>query len=86
MTTLNIYKTYSFKTKDPVIDQLRTLTKKSKANPHAIAIKAGLSPNTPRNWFDGATRRPQSASVEAYGRALGYRRDWVRIEMKKEEK
>jgi hypothetical protein len=30
------------------------------------------------NWFFGTTRRPQSATLEAAGRALGYKRVWVK--------
>jgi DNA invertase Pin-like site-specific DNA recombinase len=73
----NVYKTYSFRDKDPVIDQLRTMTKDSGRKTSEIAHAAGLSPTTPTNWFKKGVRRPQSASVEAYGRALGKKRVWV---------
>lgn len=82
---MKTYATYSFRDKDPVIDEARTLTQQvagtrdSKAfwkTARAAAIKARLSPSTPDGWFNGKTRRPQSASLEAYGRALGFKRVW----------
>lgn len=85
MTALNIYKTYSFRTKDPVIDQLRTMVKDSKMSYSAISHKSGVSTTTLYNWFHGKTRRPQSASIEATGRALGYQRTWVKIHNRKKD-
>jgi len=86
MSSINVYKTYSFRTKDPVIDQLQTLAQKqcksasSKELKKLLASKArdaGMSEGTPINWIFGKTRRPQSASIEAFGRALGKKRVWV---------
>lgn len=80
------YKTYSFTNKDPTIDEARGLTQQvagtrdSKAFWKVVrsaCIKARLSPSTVDGWFNGKTRRPQSASLEAYGRALGFKRKWV---------
>jgi hypothetical protein len=82
------YSTYSFRDKDPVIDEARSLTqqvagtrdsKKFFQVVRAAAIKARLSPSTPVGWFKGKTRRPQSAAIEAYGRALGFKRAWTKI-------
>lgn len=77
--TIIVYNTYSFRDKDPEIDRLRTLAQKDGRKWTKIALEAGLSPSTPRNWFIGKVRRPQSAAIEAFGRACGYRRDWVKI-------
>jgi transcriptional regulator with XRE-family HTH domain len=70
VASLRIYKTYSFRDKDPCIDQLRTPAKAVKYS--EIAAKSGVSEGTLRNWFHGTTRRPQHASVMAVARALGY--------------
>ena len=75
MTTIKIYKSYSFRDKDPVIDQLRTMAKNTRYID--ISLKSGVSTTTLYNWFGGTTRRPQSATVEAVGRALGFKRDWI---------
>lgn len=79
MTTINIYKTYSFKTKDPVIDELRTMVKETKMTYKDIHDKSNVSVSTLQNWFHGVTKRPQSATVEAVGRAMGYKRGWQKI-------
>jgi transcriptional regulator with XRE-family HTH domain len=79
MTTLRLYKTYNFRNKDPVIDELRTLKKDVKMSDADIANKSGVSIGTLKGWFDGPVRRPQSATVEAVGRALGYKRGWVKM-------
>ena len=86
---MRLYKTYSFRDKDPVIDEARTLVQSvgdaGKSSKHfgkvvrTACLKAGLSPTTADGWFRGKTRRPQSASLEAFGRALGFRRKWVKL-------
>jgi hypothetical protein len=72
-----IYKTYMFKTKDPVIDQLRTMKKDMKLTDQAIHDASNVSTSTLNNWFKGITRRPQNATIEAVGRAMGAKRVWV---------
>jgi len=79
MATIQLYKTYSFKTKDPVIDELRGMVKTSGLSYQDIHSKSNVSVSTLQNWFHGVTRRPQSATVEAVGRACGFKRDWVKI-------
>ncbi len=76
-TTIITYKTYSFTNKDPVIDELRTLVADSGYSYAEIASESGLSRSTIHAWFHGKTRRPQSPSIEAAGRALGYYRKWT---------
>lgn len=80
-----IYKSYVFRTKDPVIDELRTLvedTYGARVNgKHLGTIEAEGGPSTScmRAWFFGKTKRPTSATVEAAGRALGYKRVWEKM-------
>jgi len=79
-----LYKSYMFRAKDPVIDELRTLVEDHNGErvtgKHLKQIERGGGPTSSamRNWFFGKTRRPQSATVEAAGRAIGYRRKWVK--------
>lgn len=83
--TISVYSTYSFRDKDPVIDELRTLAQDT-ARARGVAFEkvyndaaldANMSQSTPRNWFKGSVRRPQNPTVEAFGRALGYYRKWT---------
>jgi len=74
---ISSYNTYAFKDKDPVIDELRTLVQDSNKSYSEIAHDAGMSQSTLHNWFHGKTRRPQSASIEAAGRAIGKMRIWA---------
>jgi hypothetical protein len=67
-----LYKTYSFKDKDPVIDKLRTAVADSGESYVDIENTSGVSSNTLYNWFKGSTRRPQHATVCAVARAVGY--------------
>jgi hypothetical protein len=79
---MKLYKSYLFKDKDPVIDELRTIMQEREGGTgfrqyRAIELAGGPSVTCMANWFEGDTRRPQSASVEACGRAMGMRRQWV---------
>jgi len=74
-----------FRVKDPVIDELRTLVqdatgdqKISRGTLEEIAENGGPTVACMQGWFRGKTRRPQSCTVEAAGRALGYKRAWVK--------
>lgn len=79
-----IYKSYVFKDKDPVIDQLRTLiedhlgrrvTRKDLVD---ISDLGGPTAGCMSSWFFGDTCRPQNPTIEAAGRAIGYERRWVK--------
>lgn len=70
--TLNIYKSYSFRDKDPVIDEMRTIIADEGVSYGDIHDLSGVSATTMYGWFNGATRRPQYATVKAVVRALGY--------------
>lgn len=71
---MKIYNSYSFVDKDPVIDELRTVIQDEGASFTFIENSSGVSGQTIRNWFDGKTKRPQNASIEAVVRCLGYER------------
>ena len=80
---LRLYKSYMFTTKDPVIYELKTIIQDVYGRTDHKALKqietdGGPSITCMDGWFKGDTRRPQSASIEAAGRALGYKRVWVR--------
>jgi hypothetical protein len=72
MAAFRLYKSYSFKDKDPVIDQLRTIVADSGASYKQINEASDVSVSCLRNWFHGATRRPSHAAVAAVASALGY--------------
>jgi DNA-binding phage protein len=64
-----LYKTYAFKDKDPIIDHLRTpVNGKSYSK---LSADSGVSTTTLSNWFYGATKRPQFATIAAVARAIG---------------
>ena len=69
---LKLYKSYSFKDKDPIIDKLRTVIQDESASYKEITEASGVSGTTLYNWFSGTTLRPQFASIMAVTRALGY--------------
>jgi len=72
------YLSYRFVDKDPVIDELRTLIADDGSSWQDINARSGVSVTTLRGWFTKNTRRPQSASIEAVGRAIGRKRIWVK--------
>ena len=51
--TMGFYKSYSFKDKDPVIDQLRTLQQDAGLTYKQLSDYSGVSVGTFRNWFNG---------------------------------
>lgn len=84
VTRSTTYKSYLFKDKDPAIDALRTvmqdelgaeLSRKALAS---VEHEGGPKIGTMANWFFGKTKRPQNATLEAAGRALGYHRRWIK--------
>jgi hypothetical protein len=81
---MKLYKSYMFRDKDPAIDELRTVVQReigAKISYKAlkrIEVEGGPVVTTTSNWFFGKTKRPQNATLEAAGRALGYRRIWVK--------
>jgi hypothetical protein len=81
------YDAYRFRGKEPVIDEVRTLVQNANGGERKITQKqlraienaGGPTVGCMTAWFFGKTQRPQSASIEAAGRALGYKRKWVRM-------
>jgi hypothetical protein len=80
---MKLYKSYVFRTKDPVIDELRGfIDHETRGVYRRLSNESGVSHSAIHNWFKGTTKRPQSASIEAVGRAIGVKRVWVRIRKK----
>lgn len=69
MATLNMYKTYAFRNKDPIIDQIRTILADEGLSYLEIQKRSRVAATTMYNWFHGTTRKPQNASIKAVIRA-----------------
>lgn len=78
-TKMFFYKTYNFKDKDPVIDEMRTALQDSGKSYQEVHEDSGVSATTLYNWFNGETRRPQFATIRAAARAMGY--DYRRVKI-----
>lgn len=78
MPGFKFYKSYNFRNKDPVIDELRTIVQDSKKSYNTVHLESGVSVGCIRGMFDGKTKRPQTSTVEAIGRACGWKRKWVK--------
>lgn len=83
---MRLYQSYMFRDKDPAIDDIRTVMqehygKRSLSNEDYADVeeKGGPTRGCIKSWFEGKTRRPQNATLEAAGRALGYHRVWQRM-------
>jgi transcriptional regulator with XRE-family HTH domain len=68
---MKTYKSYVFKTKDPIIDALRTAYEDAGGSYKEISARSGVSYSTIHNWFHGKTRRPQFATVAEVAIACG---------------
>lgn len=75
---LKLYRSYSFKDKDPIIDRIRTVMQDEGLSNQDIADSSGVSATTLHNWFKGETQRPQFATVMAVTRSMGYDLQLVR--------
>lgn len=77
---VNVYRTYQFKDKDPVIDQLRSILEENGLSEKLKTVHelSGVSQSALHNWFKGGTRRPQYATVSAVSSSLGYETTFVR--------
>jgi transcriptional regulator with XRE-family HTH domain len=71
------YKSYSFVDKDPIIDEIRTVVEESGVSYKQIEEESGVTAPTLYAWFNGKTRRPQAATLNAVARALGYKLGFV---------
>jgi hypothetical protein len=65
------YKSYNFIDKDPMIDEIRTIVEQSGASYKWVHENSNVAVGTLTAWFDGKTRRPQAATMNAVLRALG---------------
>jgi transcriptional regulator with XRE-family HTH domain len=74
------YKSYSFQDKDPIIDEIRTVVQLSGFSYKKIEEASGVTSKTLHDWFDGETRKPQAATLNAVARALGYKLGFVPYE------
>jgi hypothetical protein len=81
---LKLYASYMFRDKDPAIDEFRTVMQDAYGDKLGYKEMAdveeagGPTAQTIHNWFFGTTKRPQNATIEAAGRALGMKRVWVK--------
>lgn len=81
---MRVYGAYLFTTKDPVIDELRTMVQDTYGRLnmkvlHQIERDGGASAGAMKGWFMGDTKRPTSPAIEATGRAMGWERRWARM-------
>lgn len=82
---MKTYSAYRFRSKDPAIDELRTLVEDhfsrrvNRKDLGAVKESGGPAAGTMASWFFGKTQRPQSATLEAAGRAIGFKRTWVKL-------
>lgn len=76
-----------FRSKDPVIDQLRTQLQDKLGRQFKyrdlkqVEEDGGPTATCMADWFWGDTKRPQNATVEAAGRAAGLMRIWVPLKL-----
>jgi hypothetical protein len=81
---MRTYKSYLFRGKEPVIDETRTLIQDvygERVNGRILSDiekNGGPTKGCMRGWFFGDIQRPQNVTLEACGRAMGYRRKWVK--------
>jgi hypothetical protein len=71
VTFLRAYK-FGDNQKDPIIDRVRTVLDDEGCSIYDCHKQGGPSPSTLHNWFEGATRRPQYATICAALRSVGY--------------
>jgi hypothetical protein len=77
------YRTYNWKTKNPVIDKVRTIlqdedfyTKNKRNMLHQLT---GVAVSTYDGWFEGDTKDPKHTTVMATLSALGYEERFVKM-------
>lgn len=73
--TFKVYTAYMFRGQDPAIADVKRFARGHTNT--SIEKDGGPASTTLNNWFTGKTRRPQNATLEAAGRALGMKRVWV---------
>lgn len=88
---ITVYRTYSYITKNPVVDKIRTIlqdegmySKKQRKVLHEIS---GVAVQTYDGWFDGDVRDPRHQTIMATLSSLGYEEQFVKtktIDVEKE--
>lgn len=79
------YGSYLFRDKEPIIDETRTLfedvfgERVNNAMFRKVEASGGPTAGCMRGWFFGDIKRPKNETIEAAGRALGYRRKWIKM-------
>ena len=76
------YKSYNFTEKDPIIDEVRTVFQDAGVTKQWVEDNSGVTSTTLHAWFDGKTRKPQAATINAVLRALGHKLGVVPLEAK----
>jgi hypothetical protein len=79
-----VYAAYKFTEKDPAIYELQRFLGNTKLS--QVTKDGGPSTTCMHNWFHGETRRPQNATIEAAGRAMGFERKWMPMRKHSESK
>jgi hypothetical protein len=74
------YKSYNFVDKDPMIDEIRTIVERSGATYKWVHENSNVAVGTLVKWFDGSTRRPQAATMNAVLRSLGFKLGVVELQ------
>ena len=74
------YKSYNFADKDPIIDSVRTVFQDAHVTKQWVEDESGVTSATLHAWFEGKTRRPQAATINAVLRALGKKLGIVDLE------
>lgn len=67
------YKSYNFVEKDPIIDEVRTVFQDSGHTKQWVEDESGVTSTTLHAWFEGKTRKPQAATINAVLRCLGWK-------------
>jgi len=69
--TIGLYKSYTFKDRDPIIEAFVALRAESKMSYTQVRNEGGPATTTLSNWEHGKTKRPQHATVAAAASAIG---------------
>jgi transcriptional regulator with XRE-family HTH domain len=79
---LKLYRTYSYLTKSPVVDVIRTVLQDegmySKKQRKTLSELSGVGQSTYEGWFEGETRNPRHETIMATMTALGYEEKFVK--------
>jgi len=76
---LRLYSSYSFRDKDPGIDESRTAVRDSGMSYREVSEASGVSVSTLYGWYHGKTLRPSHACHMAVLHACGYGYKLVRL-------